>query len=155
MIRKRELDSVEKSVLEEKEVLKTAAEFGMWGYDFIRYHELLKKADVLNEMVLNKDVTAIKPFFSVLKVLYNNFYPLFFDKARMRKLLKKIEKLIEDWDKKCADEGRILFPETLARELDRFYRVLLVRKQWAGLGVPVEKIESDFRKLKRAAGLAE
>lgn len=130
------------------------AEIPMYSFDYERYHNLLQKADELAILVLNEDITAIRPYYSTLLVIYINFRPLFL-KAIDEKcllLIEEIEMLFEEWRRK--NKGNLkFFPTKLAMRLFNFHKQLLILKQLCGLGIKVEKEESFYKKLKKISSL--
>jgi len=131
------------------------SEYSMGQYDFERYHQLLIMADFLADQVLNKNVLAIKPFYAKLITLYSNFRPLVYNKGKWEVYKKESERLMNEWGKTSAKEGKNLFPVTLANKLIEFWQELLLLKQIIGLGSVVRKNESLRTKLNRAAGVGD
>lgn len=136
---------------------KFLLEYSMGQYDYERYHQLLIMADFLADQVLNKNVHAIKPFYSKLVTIYSNFRPVVYQTYRKKyeTLQNECDRLIKEWGIKGYDEGKNLFPVSLAEKLIEFWQELLVLKQLIGLGSIVKKEESQKTKLDRAAGLTD
>ncbi|MFH8120492.1 MAG: hypothetical protein QXS37_06825 [Candidatus Aenigmatarchaeota archaeon] len=140
---------------EKREMEYYRAEVPMYSLDYMRYHELLKKADELAILVLSGDASAIKYYYSCLLTIYINFRPLFLKGVDLtiRDRIKLINELFKEWEAKNTLKIKY-FPKALAEELFILHAKLLVLKQKVGLGLRLEKEESFFRKLSKVSSLA-
>lgn len=131
------------------------AEFSMGQYDYQRYHEHLTMADNLNMAVINHNVDAIRPFYSIIKTLWVNWKSIVNAvlQEKINRKMKEADILFRNWKAMNHTNNRIFFPEKLADILIDVYSDLLVVKQYIGLGMLISKDESEKTRMKRAMGL--
>lgn len=141
---------------EEKEIFDIyKAEYSMGQLDYNRYHKLLIAADELAILVMQDDVQAIRQYASLLVQLYVNLKPLIWkhNHKKWEEQRKSIIDLLQHWKKEGG--GQQKFPIKLKEELLKFHEDLLEIKQRVGLGVVMEREDSQSERLSKASGLEE
>lgn len=135
------------------------AEISPWLMDYERYHKLLILADELAIRVQNDDITAIQPYYSILRQIYINFRPIMRLTSRkfFANLFDEVKKLFQEWKKEMNEQGKTtaIFPVTLVEKLIILHASLLETKQLIGLGIKVERAESEEEKIDRAMGIKD
>jgi acid phosphatase class B len=134
---------------------KFSAEFTMGELDYQRFHELLTLADRLRVELLSswgKDASMVRAYFSVLDTFFVNILFLIrnfgLDVER-----NEIIKLMQEWEKRDAMQGKRSFPVELAQKLLDFHQKLLFAKQVVGLGIKIQRVESLKKRLARVADI--
>ena len=134
---------------------ETKAEYSPWGKIFMRIELVVDRITEFSMRAKMKEITAIEPFYYSLQELYDHIYPLLIDSAidQLEIKFKLIDAELAEWKKKMNEKGELIYPENIVTDLQYLKRNLLDLKQKVGLGVPVEKVVSIRRKLKRLMGL--
>ena len=141
---------------EEKEVFDIyKAEYSMGQLDYNRYHQLLVAADELAIRVMMDEIQAIRQYASLLIQLYVNLKPLIYknNHEKWEEQRTEITDLLQHWKKEGGMQQK--FPVRLKELLLKFHEDLLEIKQRVGLGVIMEREDSQSERLSKASGLEE
>jgi len=136
------------------------SEFSMGGYDFERYHKMLKVLDNVATRARMFDPNAIIPYHSILKELYINWRPVIYEtkKKVFDKMFEDIEKKIVSWtneSRRVYGTDSFSFPSRIAKDLERIHIELLEVRQLIGLGIEVRKEITQRKKWERALKIGD
>ena len=136
---------------------KWQAEFNMGELDFRRFDIILKNVDQFGFMVFNGDTNAIRPYYSSLHQLFNNWKCLIL-KAVVQDIEEKFNEsslLISQIDEDKSN-SRHPNPRTVNRVvslLDWINCTLIDVKQKIGIGIPLTTSRSEKTNIENYLGV--